>query len=263
LTNSGWQYEGKWDSFLDTPIAPQYFIAAHHVGGTIGQTFTYNGVGYVTTAYWDDTNTDLRIWKINGTLPSYARLYTTNNELGKTLVVIGHGTQRGSPVIVEQAQTVYTTNVVNLNTLGISPKTAQDEFPETTFSGKKGNTIMTVVTSDLVTNIALAGWQDGPSDGVMRWGQNQVCAAGGLLVGAFTGTQGTNEAYLSCGDSSGAVFIQVITKKTAVWKLAGINTGWHQLWNRRAVRNRPEQFSLLRRDLQRGQSLRWRHPDAG
>jgi len=33
LYNSGWQWEGKWGGFLGTPIAPNYFITAGHVGG--------------------------------------------------------------------------------------------------------------------------------------------------------------------------------------------------------------------------------------
>jgi len=75
------------------------------------------------------------------------------------------------------------------------------------------------VTGDLVTNTVLKGWQDGPGDGVMRWGQNKVCAAGDYLLVAFTGNKGPSEAYLSGGDSSGGVFVQ----DNGVWKLAGIN----------------------------------------
>jgi hypothetical protein len=189
LQDSGWQYEGQWGGYLGTPIAPQYFIAAHHVGGSIGKTFTFNGVSYTTTAYWDDPNSDLRIWKVSGTFPTYTPLYRTNDENGKNLVVIGRGTQRGAPVTVTETQT------------------------QTNGSGQ------------LVTNTVavLRGWRAGAADGVMRWGQNQVCyAAGSLLIAAFTGTQGTNEAYLSSGDSSGAVFIQ---DGSGAWRLAGINYG--------------------------------------
>lgn len=218
LADSGWQYEGQWGGFLGTPIAPQYFIAAHHVGGSIGQTFTYQGVGYVTTAYWDDTNSDLRIWKISGTFPSYAPLYTASDEVGKLMVDIGRGTQRGDAVFQTGTATVYTTNEVDLKMLGISKKDAQAEFPDATFKGQT----MTVVTADLVTNIVLKGWKAGPGDGVTRWGQNTVYAAGNCLVAAFTGTNGPNEGYLSGGDSSGAVFIQ---DSTGTWKLAGINYG--------------------------------------
>jgi hypothetical protein len=218
LASSGWQYEGQWGGFLGTPIAPQYFIAAHHVGGSIGQTFTFGGFNYTTTAYWDDPNSDLRIWKVNGTFSTYAPLYTTSDEVGKTLVDIGRGTQRGAPVVIPEAQTVYTTNVVDLKALGISKKAAQAEFPEATFKGQ----IMTVVTSEVVTNQVLKGWQAGPGDGVMRWGQNHVRAADCFLVAAFTGTNGPNEGYLSSGDSSGAVFLQ---DNTGLWRLAGINYG--------------------------------------
>lgn len=329
LQNSGWQYEGQWGGFLGTPIAPQYFIAAHHVGGSVGQTFTFNGVSYTTTAYWDDASSDLRIWKVNGVFPTYAPLYATNDEIGKMLVDIGRGTQRGDPVELTSTQTVYTTNevalsslgitkraamaefpeatfdeimtvvtqvyttnVVNLNTLGISKKDAAKEFPQATFQGTimtvvtpvyttnvvnlstlgiskkdaakefpqatfqgsimtvvtpvyttnvvdltalgiskkaaraefpgaKFQEVMTVVTSGVVTNSVLKGWQDGPSDGVMRWGQNQVFAGGICLAVAFTGTNGPNEGFLSGGDSSGAAFIQ----NNGVWQLAGLNYG--------------------------------------
>src|SRR5207253_981498 len=57
LAGSGWQYQGQWGGFLGTVIAPQYFIAAQHVGGTVGQEFIQNGVTYHTTAYWDDATT--------------------------------------------------------------------------------------------------------------------------------------------------------------------------------------------------------------
>lgn len=193
LTNSGWQYEGQWGGFLGTPIAPQYFMAAQHIGGSVGQTFTFNGVGHTTTAYWNDPNSDLRIWKVNGVFTNYAPLYSTNNETGKPLVVIGRGTQRGDPVTVTEAQT------------------------QTNSSGQR-------VTN---TVAVLCGWQDGAADGVMRWGQNQVCyAVGTLLMAAFTGIgmshcrspapalfsarnpQTENETGMIDGDLSGATFIQ-------------------------------------------------------
>ena len=172
LQGSGWQYEGQWGCFLGTPIAPQYFMAAQHIGGSVGQTFTFNGANYTTTAYWDDPSSDLRIWKVNGAFPNYTPLYSTSDEAGKPLVVIGRGTQRGAPVTVAGS---------------------------------------------------LHGWKDGAADGVMRWGQNQVYYAfDSFLIGAFTGTGGTNESYLSSGDSSGAVFVR---DGSGVWSLAGINYG--------------------------------------
>src|SRR5687768_10210315 len=100
LANSGWQWQGKWGSFLGTPIAPNYFITAGHVGGGVGQTFTYNWKPYTTTAMFDDPRSDLRIYKVNGAFPSYAPLYTLPYETGKQMVVIGRGAQRGSEVRV-------------------------------------------------------------------------------------------------------------------------------------------------------------------
>jgi hypothetical protein len=101
LAGSGWQYEGDWGSFLGTPIAPGYFITARHVGGAVGDTFSYQGVNYTTVACYDDPGSDLRIWKINGLFPTFAPLYSCNDEMGKSLVVFGRGTQRGDPIYNE------------------------------------------------------------------------------------------------------------------------------------------------------------------
>lgn len=218
LTNSGWQYQGRWGGFLGTPIAPQYFVAAQHIGGAIGQAFVYNDVTNFTTAYWDDTNTDLRIWKIDGAFSSYAPLYSTNNETGKQMVMIGRGTQRGDPVYVTSAQTVYATNIVSLKSLGLSKKEAQQVFPDAKIQGQN----LIVITSELVTNTFLKGWTFGEADGVMRWGQNTVFGTGDFLVVPFTGMAGPNEGYLSFGDSSCGCFIQ---DKSGAWKLAGIGYG--------------------------------------
>jgi hypothetical protein len=103
LTNSGWQYEGYWEgSYLGTPIAPTFFLAAQHIGGGIGGTLLFAGspVQYQTVAFWDCPNSDLRIWQVAETFPSYAPLYTGSNEVGQTCVVFGRGTQRGTSVTV-------------------------------------------------------------------------------------------------------------------------------------------------------------------
>ena len=101
LTNSGWQYEGQWGSFLGTPIAPTFFLAAKHVGGTTGQVFVLNGFTYHTVAFADCPNCDLRVWQVAETFPLYAPLYTASNEVGQLCVVFGRGTQRGDAVIVD------------------------------------------------------------------------------------------------------------------------------------------------------------------
>ena len=104
LTNSGWQYEGQWGSiFLGTPIAPRFFLAAKHIGGSLGGPFILNGFTYTTVAEFDDPSTDLRIWQVGQTFPYYAPMYTKADEVGKPCVVIGRGTDRGPAVFVTNA----------------------------------------------------------------------------------------------------------------------------------------------------------------
>jgi len=103
LTNSGWQYEGFWEgSYLGTPIAPTFFLAAIHIGGSVGDALQFNGspVLYHTVAFWDCPHSDLRVWQVAETFPSYAPLYTGSNEVGQLCVVFGRGTQRGDAVTV-------------------------------------------------------------------------------------------------------------------------------------------------------------------
>lgn len=186
LTNSGWQYEGLWEgSYLGTPIAPTFFLAAQHIGGSIGDALQFNGspVLYHTTAFWDCANSDLRLWQVAETFPSYAPLYTGSNEVGQLCVVFGRGTQRGTSVTV---------------------------------GGQ------------------LKGWQWGPIDGVMRWGENIISTVitdqnlGQLLEANFDRSGTNNECTLSLGDSSGGLFIQ----NGSTWELAAINyasTGLYSL----------------------------------
>src|SRR5438067_85648 len=100
LAGSGWQWQGNWGAFTGTPIAKNYFIAASHIGGSVGQTLTLNGKSYTTTAMFDDPNSDLRIWKTSQSFSSWAPIYTGSGEVGKTAVLFGRGTARGSAVNV-------------------------------------------------------------------------------------------------------------------------------------------------------------------
>src|ERR1017187_1442315 len=101
LTNSGGQYEGSWGNYLGTPIAPQFFIAANHVGGTTNDVFLCNGLAYHPVAAFKTFDSDLTIWQVRETFPSYAPLYTSSDETNKHLVVFGRGTHRGAPVVVD------------------------------------------------------------------------------------------------------------------------------------------------------------------
>jgi hypothetical protein len=100
LAGSGWQYEGQFGSFLGTVIASNYFVTAKHIGGSVGQAFIFSGVSYTTTAVFPDPSTDLQIWRVAGSFPIYAPLFSgpAGNELNLALVVLGRGTQRGNPV---------------------------------------------------------------------------------------------------------------------------------------------------------------------
>jgi hypothetical protein len=101
LLNSGWQYEGRWGAFLGTPISSRHFITAEHVGGAVGQAFTYHGKVYTAKAKYDDPNSDLRIWLVDRPFTdAYAPIYRGSGEVGRQAMIIGRGTQRGTEVRV-------------------------------------------------------------------------------------------------------------------------------------------------------------------
>lgn len=104
LADSGWQYEGEFGSFAGTAIAPNYFITASHIGGSVGQAFTYNGRSYSTTAMFDDPGSDLRIWKVDGDLGPYAPVVTSAVDAGQQVVINGRGTQRGEAIVSSGGQ---------------------------------------------------------------------------------------------------------------------------------------------------------------
>ncbi len=98
LAGCGWQWVGSWRGVQGTPIGPRHFLAARHVGGTVGDPFVFRGVTYSTVASVDDTLSDLRVWEVDGTFPTWASLYRASDEVGKPLVVIGGGRTRGAEV---------------------------------------------------------------------------------------------------------------------------------------------------------------------
>lgn len=100
--NSGWQYGGKFMTFLGVPIAPHFFITAKHIGGSVGTVFDFHGDSYTTIAYHDSPSTDLRIWEVNHSkpFPTYAPLSSGALDVGSTATIFGRGTQRGVEVIV-------------------------------------------------------------------------------------------------------------------------------------------------------------------
>ncbi|MCX7825904.1 MAG: hypothetical protein N2689_10140 [Verrucomicrobiae bacterium] len=102
LTNSGWQWQGVWQSaYLGTAIASNFFITARHLNGKVGDVFTFGGVSYTTTALYTTGGVDLAVWQVNGSFPTWAPLYGRSDELGRSFVVIGRGTLRGAEVVVD------------------------------------------------------------------------------------------------------------------------------------------------------------------
>ncbi len=99
--NSGWQYEGQFGDFLGTPIAPLYFVTAHHIGGYVGEPFIFHGATYLTTAGYSDPSSDLQIWQVDHAFPDYAPLYQSGTETGLELRVFGRGTQRGTANVLD------------------------------------------------------------------------------------------------------------------------------------------------------------------
>ncbi|HNX52740.1 MAG TPA: thrombospondin type 3 repeat-containing protein [Pontiellaceae bacterium] len=189
LEGSGWQFQGRFGSYLGTPISPHHFIAAQHIsaGTSVGTKFYYNGSVYTTTAKTNDSASDLTIWTVAERFTSYAPLYSGTSESGKGLVVFGRGVDRG---------------VAITNTL-------------TTITGH-GQSTTTNVT--VITN----GWKWGSYNYTQRWGTNLVSTTatmGGYPVLVANWDAGGDDCMLADKDSSGGVFIQ----ESGVWKLAGIN----------------------------------------
>lgn len=112
LANSGWQYQGYFGSKLGTMISSKHFITAQHIGvsGTFVHDALFNGSATVSysvdtsvnngVGYWDIPNSDLRVFEITGQFPSWASLYTDNDEVGKGVVLHGRGAPRGADVVL-------------------------------------------------------------------------------------------------------------------------------------------------------------------
>jgi hypothetical protein len=186
-----WSLQGQWGGFLGTPIAPNYFLAAVHVGGDPNSNFVFrDGVYTIDTSYgtsgsFSIPGSDLRIWKVNETFPAYAPLYGTSSaasEVSKHMVVIGRGTQRGDEVTVNGVLKGW-------------------QWGATDFVQSWGeNTITSIATGS---------------------------ASQGELITFDFNAGVANEGTLSGIDSSGGVFVQNGTE----WQLAGINYGVDGPWS--------------------------------
>jgi len=93
--HEGWDYEGSWGEFLGTAIAPNFFISAAHIGQAGGSPFTLQNVNYTVLRGFYDPQSDLVIWQVAQTFPTFASLYSRPDEIGQVTIDIGRGTQRG------------------------------------------------------------------------------------------------------------------------------------------------------------------------
>ena len=167
LAGSGWDLQG--DAFPGTPIAPNFFITATHLGGQVGDVFTFRGVAYPMVNSFPHPDADITIWQVNGTFPQYAPLYSSCDEVSKSLVVFGRGAERGEEV--------------RLN--GVLKGWA---WGKTDGTHRWGENVVAGISD-----------QDGhPATSSTKFQ---------LLRADFDVNGGSNEAQLSGGDSGGGVFI--------------------------------------------------------
>jgi len=170
LANSGWQWVGYWGSFQGAPIDAHHFLAANHVGGSVGDLFTFQGVAYTTVRTFGDSASDLRIWEVREAFPTWAPLYRASTEVGRTLMVFGRGVTRGAEV----RTTVAVTG---------APANSLAGWQWANSDGKLRWGQNTVV------------------------GTFTHATFGEQLAATFDKTGGSNECHLGTGDSSGPLFI--------------------------------------------------------
>lgn len=184
--DSGWQFEGLFGGFLGTMISPQLFITAQHIG--------VQSSTFVSTSLF------------NGVADVTYNIDTTANSGA------GFWDIAGTDLRIYKINETFTT-YAQLYTLS-------NEVGQTLVTNGRGGPR----GDDVVVSAELKGWKTGGSDGVARWGVNEVTAifntpVGDVLAAEFDAVNGQEEAFLSSGDSGGGVFI----KDGATWKLAGVN----------------------------------------
>jgi hypothetical protein len=183
FANAGWQYEGEWQGLLGTAISKNAFVTAEHIGGSVGDFFTFAGRRYKVTAGYDDPNSDLQIWHIRGQFPTWAPLNRSLTETGKTAMIFGRGTLRGGEIRQnDQLKGWYWGDASGTTSWGMNQITASS-------SGKA----------------------DAENGGARLKGTR--------LFWTFDRNGLRQEGALSPGDSGGGVFVD----NDGVWSLAGVN----------------------------------------
>ena len=182
LAGSGWQWQVIGASSA-TVIGPHYIATARHLGLQPGIEFDYSGLRYQVIRVTSPDIGDLALLEVAGVFPDPAPLYTHTNELRKTLVLHGRGTQRGDPVY------------------GPPPD-------GTELRGWKWG--LTDIQLRWGTNRVEEIYEAQPSDGI----------TGTYLIAYFSNRGGADLGTVTLGDSGGGAFIKDTDGK---WKLAGVN----------------------------------------
>lgn len=89
--------------FLGTPIGPRHFLTAAHIVFAAGEPFLFQGRTYTITHRTHLPNSDLAVATVDADFPEFTPLYDRDDEVRRTVVILGKGRWKGEPVVVEGA----------------------------------------------------------------------------------------------------------------------------------------------------------------
>jgi hypothetical protein len=186
-----WNQVGSINAFMGTPIAPQFFLTAKHLGNLTGQAITFlDSTSYTTTARFVDPASDLAIYQISGTFPTdkIVPLYSGSFTNNQAMTIFGRGLSRTDTTVIG------------------------NNFPSGT--EVKGWT--------WGANTGARSWGTNTLDALADGG-----LAGIQLAYDFDVSGGNDQGILSLNDSGGPVFMQ----ESGEWRLAGINYAVQSIFN--------------------------------
>ena len=99
LSGSGWQYSGKLGVYLGTAISSNAVLSAKHLDVSVGGSFVYEGQTFTTTSCVDDAASDLAVWRVDGTFTNWAPIQIDSSPVGRDVVYLGRGMERGDVVV--------------------------------------------------------------------------------------------------------------------------------------------------------------------
>lgn len=106
LAGSGWEHQVYYLDYHGTIISPKHVITARHLGGA-GEVLTrpviFGATEEESYAIKGERiligETDLAIFEVWETFPSYAELYQGEDEVGREVIIHGTGVDRGAEII--------------------------------------------------------------------------------------------------------------------------------------------------------------------